>query len=173
MALGPTTVYPSIPQFAEAYGVPKTYTITQPAAGAEFTRTVPGEGAWYIQAIRFTFVTSAVVATRVVQISITDGQLEYARVLSTAGQGASTTGQYTFAPYVSAATQGAAGFSALLPFPVLLLDPGSVLTTVTAAIDVGDQYSSIRMRVFELPWGPTGFPRGPAYQDVPDYVNGG
>lgn len=121
-----------------------------PAAGAEISITPSGLGFWRILSLVFTLTTSAVVANRAPSLAASDGTSRYWRSGAVAVLAASLAGDWSAFPGSTAA--GSANGVTHLAFPEggLLLPPGYRLTTVTAGIDVADQYSAVAALVEEL-----------------------
>lgn len=125
-----------------------------PAVGAEFALTADRQGPWLVRDLAFTFVTSAAVGNRQIQLQATDGNVVYWRGQAFAAQATTLTVAYVAYPGVipAATVAGVAPF----PWPEdgIYLDKGWRLQTVTGGIDVGDQYSAIVALIDELPPDP-------------------
>jgi len=115
-----------------------------PAAGAEATITVPAGESWILRSFALTLVTAIAVATRQVTLRITDGTSELAAAIAGDTQIESLTRDYVFA------VGGAAFASTARPtgntvigaaLPELTLPPGSVIETLTDAIQAADDFS--------------------------------
>jgi hypothetical protein len=128
--------------------------VQQPVAGAELSITPQGLGAWQILNLLFTLATSAVVANRQVQLVLDDGTTTVWRTVANVIQAASLTTTYQASANVN--TQPITGnfFQMQAPQEGILLRRGWRLRTITAAIDVADQYSAVSMWVQENPDGP-------------------
>lgn len=141
----PTPVgWPGGRQFGSQESVGWLHTVNQPnpAAGADWTFTVPVSARMRVQSFAATFTASATVANRQVALFVDDGANVYwSHVLGsniTASQVATVTGTGTNAPTgVVATTQ-----SFVIP-PGLILPPGHRIRTVTTGIQAGDQWSAI------------------------------
>lgn len=133
----------------------KQVTVTAPAAGADWRHTCPGQGIHRVVAMRAVLTTSAAVANRAVALVLSDGTDDFATIPAGAAIAASQTGVVATIP--GAPAVGAANGPLLLPSPTdgFLLLPGWSLRTATGLIDVGDQWSAIRLWVVEYPTGPT------------------
>lgn len=118
--------------------------IAQPAAGAEFTTVLTAP--LVIQAITFKFATSAVVASRVPQIIVDDGTANTVIWSVNAMSGAITASlspRYTGFP--TAVPTGILS-NVLFTIPGLIrLPTGTRIRSLTSAIDVGDQYSDVKL----------------------------
>lgn len=123
--------------------------VAPPAAGAEWSQTVPPGAAWEPLSILEAFTTSAVVANRTprIRVSDPDGGL-VSRVASTIVQAASGTNRYTFLPTVTASVTANAA-TIVLPLPAVLIPSGWVIASDTSTIDVGDQYTGVILVVRE------------------------
>lgn len=132
----------------------KAVQVTQPAAGAEFSLTAPGQGLWRIVSLRAQFVASAAVATRIPSLILGTSDGGVAEFGST---GTITAGQtHRYSSFSGSPNMAGAGNLHLWAFPTdgALLLPGWTLTSSTEAIDVGDQWSIVRALVVEYPTGP-------------------
>jgi hypothetical protein len=133
----------------EGPGALRSITGTTPGAGLDLTETVPTGARWQLVSLRLGFVTSAVVATRVVTVVIDDGALTLARLSASASQAASISASYTVGPGL------AAGFSATdnahsVQLPVYLqLGAGYRIKTAVRALDAGDTLVNIQYLVRE------------------------
>jgi hypothetical protein len=133
----------------EGHGALRSIAGSTPAAGAEISETVPTGARWELLAFEATFVTSAVAANRVPQLTIDDGTTVVFRLGAALNQAASLTQRRSWfqgapAPYLDNASN--------LPLPIpsnVRLGSGFRIKTVTAAIDVGDQYSAVQYLVRE------------------------
>lgn len=133
----------------------KQVTIANPAAGADWRHTCPGQGVHRVVAMRAVLTTSAAVANRAVALVLSDGTDDFATIPAGAAIAASQTGVVSTIP--GAPGVGATNGPLLLPSPTdgFLLLPGWSLRTATGAIDVADQWSAVRLWVVEYPTGPT------------------
>lgn len=122
-----------------------------PAAGANFSATVPGEYEYRIDALRFDLVTSAAVANRIPVIDFVhpDGYFQYevsAANTLPAGSAVSVYAMSQYAPSLRTATGG--NYVAL---PDTVLKPMWKIQVNIGAIDVADQISNVRLRVWRYP----------------------
>ena len=121
----------------------KTNTVAQPAAGADWTWTVPSSTAYQIQSIRAQLVTSSTVAARQPLLKILD--LSGNVVLeapATGTQAASLTQDYDWTAGAPSAAVSDGVVVTELP-QGLILEAGWTVQTVTAALQAGDQWSLI------------------------------
>jgi len=131
--------------------VPRRIQVAQPAAGASWTQLNDSGGLWLVRALTFTFVTSAVVATRFAAITATAGEDVWFRTTAQLGQLTTLTRNYAAWAGSPASTVDAT--TLLMPWPTegLWLPPGHVLASTVALIDVGDQLSAVTLTVIEYP----------------------
>lgn len=125
-----------------------------PAAGAEFALTAPGQGLWRVYSIAFTLTTSAVVAARRVTLLADDQTDVWGVFPSTVDQAASGVVRYGAFGGAVGGGLATAALTIALPEGGVLLMPGHRLRSSTTLIDAGDQYTAIRALVQEFPAGP-------------------
>lgn len=128
--------------------------VTTPAAGAEFTVTNTSRTYWELLGVHLRLATSAAAGNRNVIVQARDADTNrYASVSSGQNQGAGVTVDYSFLAglgMVSSALITSVG----LPVPPIVVVPGSTVSSRTASLDVGDQYSLIVLTVREWSeWG--------------------
>jgi hypothetical protein len=123
--------------------------VTQPAAGADWTITVPGDKIWRVLSIVGKLVTSAAAATREATLQITDQSTTFMFIPAGTSQVASKTGQYCW--FEQAQNRGTTLQTAITaPIPSNLVLPGGmVLKSVTEVIDAGDQWSNVALWIEE------------------------
>lgn len=115
-----------------------------PAAGAEWTYTVPAGQSLSVETLQFSLTTSATVANRTVQVIIDDGANELWRWVSPNVQAASATVEYVGAQ--SSVEYGAVRNNVqAFELPSIVLGPGYRIRTLTVNIQVGDQYTAQRL----------------------------
>lgn len=115
---------------------------TSPAAGSEFTVTVPGGFVWVLLTLYAILVTDATVANRRLRYEFSDGSNVFARIPARSSQPASTTERYTlFADGANETEQGSTHVFGL-PSRIVLL-PGWTITSASASLQAADQYSGI------------------------------
>jgi hypothetical protein len=120
--------------------------VGSPAAGAEWSVTVPAGHLWRIESVQAQLVTSAVVATRVARLAWGDGVAPYFTLPPAASQLTTLTRLYAWHPNAMAVAVGTGILSCLLDAD---LPAGWTLASSTEAIDGGDQWSAIRLRVLD------------------------
>lgn len=129
--------------------------VAAPAAGADWTLTVPAGHVYQLLSVFATLVTSAVAATRIARLLLGDGDSTFLDVPPFASQITTLTRRYAWIP---AGQAYATGLGILSPLPDVELQAGWTLGTTTDAIDITDQWSAIRVNVIDL-WerrGPIG-----------------
>jgi len=138
------------------------YTQDSPAAGQEWKFVVPSasEGAlWRPVGIIFRLVTSAVVANRVILIAFASEAFSYALFLAAAAaQTAGRTDLYTMNLFTSGrndVTPAGGPFIHQSVLPDLrMVEPGNIIRSQTAGLDVGDQYDSVSLLLEEWVYVP-------------------
>jgi len=143
--------YPQSPnvQSVDGRGALRIITVATPAAGAEWTQTVPAGREWIVRAITWTFVASAVVASRLLFVIYNDGGATNIRLPAGLVQTASQNVSYSFVP--GSGTSLGAGLPIAIPAPAhLRMGAGWNIGSLTAGIDAGDQYSNIALHVDEF-----------------------
>lgn len=115
-----------------------------PAAGADWTYTVPAGQSFTVETLAFSLTTSAAVANRQVQVIIDDGVNELWRWVAPAVQAATATVEYVGA--LSTVESGAvrAGVQSF-ELPNIVLLPGYRIRSITTAIQAADQYTAQRL----------------------------
>lgn len=120
-----------------------------PAAGAEWSVTVPGGVIWQLYSARVTFVTSAVAGAREPSLTFDDGALSFFLSTDASSQAASTTRNWSWAMGLGATTGMVRNFVAALPTPALPLQAGYRIRSETFNLDVGDNYGAPVLYVAE------------------------
>lgn len=130
-------------------GFLRSFTGTDPAAGAEISETVPAGARWRFQSLHATLVTDATVATRNVQLLIDDGATTFHRGNAATSQAASLTFPYTFSPNGQAMV-GAVNNAPQICTPVgLVLLAGWRIRTLTANVQATDNYGAPQLALEE------------------------
>lgn len=130
--------------------------LQSPAAGADFTFTIPDVGSVYeIVSIRARLVTSAAVANRLVHCVIKDAATnEVYRVGADLAITAGLTTIYTFAPAIASIVGGHTTNNDIgYPIPEGPYLPRWTIGSLTTAIDVADQWSLISIWYKQLALG--------------------
>lgn len=131
----------------------KVWTEPDPAAGADFTITVPGPQFWLPVALTATLTTSDQDADRSAALIVTDGTTT---VLSLANGGTvAASAAFTFSWIRDLSSSAGDGDSVLvsLPFPIPTLATGWTIGVVTENIDAGDQWSGIALTAIQITGG--------------------
>lgn len=124
--------------------------VPTPAAGAGWSFTIPGESVARVRGVIGKLTTSAIVANRQPMLQVGDGSSTFMALAAPSNIAASLAPLVSFAgPGASAGGSGAGGVltSAL---PDLILPAGYVLSMVTTAIDVTDQWTQCVVLYEEL-----------------------
>lgn len=124
---------------------------TVPAAGAEYTETVPGSVRWRLISIKMLYTTVGV-ANRTVNFIIDDGTNTFYRnqlaYLITAGLAETI----VLAPGLTQTTALPASLINFAQIPMdLILLPGFRFSTSTTNIQAGDTYTAIFWEIEEIP----------------------
>ena len=131
-------------------GIHREISVPSPAAGAEWSFTLPSGYDYLVALGRATFVASAAAATRTpgFQISNGDGLQFYA---SQPGTSVAATLTQTVS-YSTDGAQGPSGASAVntIDVPEVILPGGWRIGSLTGLIDAADQYSAIRLYLLQL-----------------------
>lgn len=130
--------------------IPRRIPVVSPAAGADWSIAVVGGSIWYPLSVVAQIVTSAVVANRNIALTYADEGGVYARVVTSATVPASTTARQSWARGLGANGQGTTLSQQSQGLPSFPLLPGDLLGVSTIGIDVGDQWSAIRIYVAEV-----------------------
>lgn len=114
------------------------YTVSDPAAGSDYSITVPAGETWYLQGFKCILSTSATVATRfpILLLAIGANVVYYAP--PSAGIAASLSDVFSWSPGLPGVSTSNINTQ---PCPDVPIQPGSTLITFTQNIQVGDQYS--------------------------------
>lgn len=121
--------------------------VASPAAGADWSTTIPAGHLYQLLAIRAILTTSAAVANRAARLILGDGTSTYASIPAPAVQAASLAVSYTWAA-------GAPGVSVDLAqlgyLPDLVLPPAWTIGTSTRLIDVADAWTAIQLHLLDV-----------------------
>lgn len=130
----------------ESNGWSQSLQVGNPAAGADWSVSVPTNQRWRIESLVATLVTAVAVANRVPTFIIDDGVNILFQVDAIAAEVASTTKVYALAAGQTAATGAGNTISLPLPGPQFLTTGWRVRSS-TAAIQAADQWSGISLNV--------------------------
>lgn len=146
--------------FAYGRGFLEVETPANPAAGANFSKTVDGRYVSRLVAVTFTLVTDANVANRVVSVDIQDGN---GKLLNSRGPAvqilAGTTQQFS-ADVNRGGDDWISGGNVFFGLNSYYLEPGRLVAITVASKQVGDQLSAIVLSWERFPTGPRGYPEG-------------
>lgn len=123
--------------------------IAKLAAGADLSFTVPVGVLWNVVSLTAKFTASAAVASRIPAFFVKDqgGAIVYQYAIATLT--ASQVGTFTFCEDVVSPATFANNGNLLEPMPATWIPPSWSFGTVTAAIDVADQWSLVNCWVQE------------------------
>lgn len=130
--------------------VPRTVLVASPAAGAEWSRSVPSGVTWLPLSLAYTFVSSAVVANRNPAVTFGDGTTVYGWTDTPIAVAASTTLRLAYMRGVGVSSQTGLASRVVTALPTVPLPGNHQLASVTAGLDAGDQYSAIVLQVLEI-----------------------
>lgn len=116
--------------------------VASPAAGADWSQTVPASHLWQLLTVTATLTTSAVAGNRQARLALGDGTNPFAVLTAPAVQAASLAHVYTWAVGM---TPLALGLQQLQALPPIALGNGWTISVSTLALDAGDQWSAIRL----------------------------
>lgn len=119
-----------------------TYNSSNPDAGAQHSFGPPGNTLWLLKALRFSLVTDATVANRVVHIVFSTGGFSTIDCISATAQAASLTRSYSCYPGISGGA-AADDNDIIIPIPAgLILGGGDkIKTTITGGV-AGDDWGA-------------------------------
>lgn len=129
-------------------------TFQQPPAGAGFAITPTRAERWRLWSLMFTLATSAVVANRIVSLTLSDGSATLWRGQAPTAVPATQNVQYVAYDGGTPGTDAGGLVTLRWPRYGLNLRQGDTLTVAVAGIDVADQISAISAFVEEYPTGP-------------------
>lgn len=149
--------------FGQGLFYPDFISGAQPAAGANYALTVPGDYWLRVLGCLFTLATDSNAANRAVSLDFINGRaVTYLRNGFGATIAASTTQQVQF-QVGRGTTEVTTGTVLYVPLCDLILQSGSQVQITVGSIQVGDQLSGIQLAVEKFPTGSTGYPRGTAH----------
>ncbi len=121
---------------------PRVFSGSAPAAGAEFSITVPGGEVWFLINTRATLTTSVAVANRGPSLIVDDGTTQLLRVRDVTNITASQAIDINWIGGLGAPiATGTASHAVVFPMG-LVLPSGYRLRSLTEAIDAGDQWNA-------------------------------
>lgn len=132
----------------EGPGFVHTVAITQPAAGAEWTVTVPTNLRWRPLAAAAVLTTAAAVANRVPDVQLDDGANVYFVGVPNQSIPAATPARVSYAQQIPAAAANVTDVMVQLAEAAVLM-AGHRISSLTRNIQAADQYSAIFLSVEE------------------------
>jgi hypothetical protein len=132
---------------ADGRGWTTLFQVGNPAAGANFTLNIPTGEQWVLRSLRCILTTSAVVGQRVPALTLQTGAGAI-MVHSPSNVNQTATNVFSYTWFAGAAGIANVGNAVICAWPIeLRMQSGWQLQTITALLDVGDQYSSINLCV--------------------------
>jgi len=143
--------YPQTPcqSPTDGRGAMRAFAVGNPAAGADWTTTVPANTQWILRSVYALLATDAVAPVREAALQIKDGggvRLMLSNSIDTVA--ASTNSNISWFPASGAVTDARFNLGVIPPEYRLL--PGWTISTSTLNLDAGDQWSNIRLTVEEF-----------------------
>jgi len=117
-----------------------------PAAGADWSVTVPAGKVWRLVSVQATLTTAVAVANRSPRLIVGDGDATFLTIPPVAVQAASLAGVFDWLEHGSAYTTAP---DQVLSLPALVLEAGWTVGTSTTAIQAADQWSAQQLLVLE------------------------
>lgn len=125
---------------------PLTVSVANPAAGADWTATVPAGRRWHVQSVIGTLTTSIAAANRRPRLLVTDGLVTLVAVPSGVAETASLAWVNVWGDGLVSTNDGLYVSQGM---PDMYLAAGAQIKTSTAAIDTADQWSGVYVFVTE------------------------
>lgn len=127
------------------HGEPISVDVANPAAGADWSYTLPANFAYKLQSVFATITTSGVSGTRIPRLSISDGAGNLlARIQVAGGTAGSLTHNYVWMLGVVSTTTSAELHKSMA-LCNMILSAGWVIEVATDLIQAGDQWSNIQL----------------------------
>lgn len=120
--------------------------VPQPAAGADWSLAAPAGHLYQLVSVIATLTTSAAVATRAARLVLGDGNATFLHVPAATTQVASLARRYG---WWATGQVLAVGSDIESPLPGIALQTGWTIGSATDLVDVGDQWSAIRLHVID------------------------
>lgn len=152
MEHGPHTVYPSS-SIDELDGIQNVVPIPTPAAGSDWTYTLPAGYYYRVLSGYAMFTTSATVANRSIGIKLTDGNRTLFTGRATTAFTAGLAIDVGYGQGKSISNGGAAGLTVMSFFPEAWFPPGYVLSSSTVNIQATDTYTLVTLWLECLEFG--------------------
>jgi len=138
---------PPPPTNLQSRGISAEVAGANPAAGEEFSITIPDQEWWILKAVRVRFVAAAVAVSRRPMLVIVRAASDNIEISVPADV---TTGQIVFLNWADAGTaqNDATSLRQLAPLPTnLLLPPGATIKSVTTNMEATDNYDPPRVLI--------------------------
>ncbi len=133
----------------EGPGFVRAVTIGAPAAGTDWSQTVPTGARWRIKGVRARLTTSAALGSRFPRLQIDDGVTIFLELDTNVPQAPSTIFSHQWAPPGTTTEIQIADQNRPLPLG-WELSPGHVIHPVTTSLAAGDQWDAARLFVEEV-----------------------
>lgn len=142
--------YPGSPIIGPLAGAGAVRTIagTDPAAGAEFSESVPTGARWRLLSLTVQFVTDATVANRFPSVVVDDGTNQLQRIAVSGAVAASTTAPITAGAFGFSGSVSGFNVLPLVGDPLILM-AGYRLRSLTTALQAGDNYGPPTLHIEE------------------------
>lgn len=146
---------PRVPRFSGSEAAPyvgqrRERIVPNPAAGKDWSFTLPAGAGYQLLLATATLVTSAQAGKRFPTLAFQNGDaLTFFRTVDSAEVAPSQTASISFGPDVTTAT-GNSGDLVTIGTPFVILDAGWSIAAITSALQTEDQWSAIRLYMAEL-----------------------
>ena len=131
-------------------GVSRVVAVPTPAAGSDWSITVPGGVQWKILSGRGQLAASAAVATRIPEITLTSEGVEIGRYPCNLTLAANATSVISFSQQLGTFIPPASVVDGFVGLPWFPLTSGDVISSSTGAIQAADAWTGIRIRISEF-----------------------
>ncbi len=132
----------------EGPGILRSVLGTAPAAGADWTQTVPTSARWRVRGFTASLTTSAVAGTRQPQIQVTDGVNVLFTIDAANTLAASLTAAFSWVPGYPNTPLAVATRTTFIPLDLTLF-AGWIIRASTVNIQAGDQWTAPRFAIEE------------------------
>ncbi len=121
--------------------------LANPAAGADWSATVPPGVVWDVLALTSQLATSPTAGQRYALLVLGDGASTFLQIPNVGNWGASNTARVNYARNHDSLHDSATPDHAIAPLPSLRLMPGWTIGSLTTGLDAGDQWSHVVLLV--------------------------
>ena len=139
-------------------GIQQIVKVPQPAAGAEWTDTLPGGYFYRVLGGSAVYTTSAAVASRLLGTQLSDGASNVVSLWNATAMTAGLAVQVGYTPSGGAGGGNIQGPVVTLVLPAVWLPQNYIIRSTTLNKDVADQYSSVVIWLECLDFGALGVP---------------